>query len=176
MCTLELAMAALGTATSAAGAIQQGNAAAAQAEYQKKVSEQNAELERRRADDASERGRIESQRLQEQGRQFAAAQRAALASKGTRIDTGSPLAIQVDTAGMTAADDAMTRYNAMLQRSGFLSNAAQAETRARGAELEGSLAKQASYFKAGSSLLTGASSIASQWDFWKADNKIYEEL
>lgn len=167
MCTIAMALAGLGTAVSTMGALQQGQAAAAQADYQKKIAEQNAEIERRKANDASERGRIESEKLREKGRQFAGTQRAALAGQGTQMDTGSPLAMQVDTAGMIASDDAALRYNAMLERSGFLNSAAQAENRARGAEFESQLAKQASYFNAGSTLLTGASSLAKQWDFWK---------
>ena len=167
MCTLAMALSGLGSVVSVMGAVQQGQAAAAQADYSAKVARQNAEIDRRKADDASERGRLESEKMKEKGRQFSGAQKAALASQGTRMDTGSPLAIQIDTAGITASDDATLRYNAMLERSGFLSNAAQAETRARGSEFESSLAKQASFYNAGSTLLTGASSLAKQWDFWK---------
>lgn len=167
MCTIAMALSGLGTAVSTMGAIQQGQAAASQADYTAKVARQNAELEERKAKDASERGRLESEKLREKGRQFAGTQRAALAGQGTQMDTGSPLAMQVDTAGMVAADDAAVRYNAMLERSGFLNNAAQAENRGRGAEFESQLAKQASYFNAGSTLLSGASSLAKQWDFWK---------
>jgi len=167
MCTLAMALAGVGSTVSAMGAIQQGQAASAQAEYSAKVARQNAELERRKADDASERGRIESEKMKEKGRQFSGAQKASLASQGTRMDTGSPLAMQVDTAGIVAADDATLRYNTMLERSGFLNNASQAETRARGSEFESSLAKQASFYNAGSTLLTGASSLAKQWDYWK---------
>jgi hypothetical protein len=148
------------------GAIQQGNAAAAQAEYSAKVARQNAEIDRRKADDASERGRLESEKMKEKGRQFAGAQKAALASQGTWMDTD--LACLTDRfCRMTAADDAMTDTNAMLERSGFLSTLPRRRTRARGSEFESSLAKQASFYNAGSTLLTGASSLAKQWDFWK---------
>lgn len=167
MCTLALAVSGLGSVFSAAGAIGAGKSAQAQADYQAAAARQNAELERRRSGDALERGRMEAAQVREKGRQFAGAQRAALASSGTRLDTGSPLAMQVDTAGITAADAAKTSYNAAMESWGFLGNAANYETQARNYEAEGEAAKKASYFRAGASLLTGASSLASQWDFWK---------
>lgn len=111
---------------------------------------------------------MESAAVREKGRQFAGAQRAALASSGAQLDTGSPLAMQVDTAGITAADAAKAGYNAAMESWGFLGNAAGYETRARNYEAEGAAARSASYLSAGGSLLTGASSLAKQWGFWKS--------
>ncbi|MEG2185372.1 MAG: hypothetical protein RRY12_11885 [Cloacibacillus sp.] len=167
MCTLAMAISGFGSAFSAMGAISQGKAAQAQAEYSAAMSRQNAEMEKRKSEDALERGRIEAASVRERGRQFTGAQRAALASSGTQLDTGSPLAMQVDTAGITAADAAKASYNAAMESWGFLGNAANYETRARNYEAEGEAAKKASYLNAGTSLLTGASSLAKQWDFWK---------
>ncbi|MCQ4763490.1 hypothetical protein [Cloacibacillus evryensis] len=167
MCTLAMAISGFGSAFSAMGAINQGKAAQAQADYSAAMARQNADMERRKSDDALERGRMESAAVREKGRQFAGAQRAALASSGAQLDTGSPLAMQVDTAGITAADAAKAGYNAAMESWGFLGNAAGYETRARNYEAEGAAAKKASYLSAGTSLLTGASSLASQWDFWK---------
>lgn len=171
MCTLTMALAGLGAGVSAYGAVQAGNAQAAQYEYQAQVSRQNAELERRKANDASERGRLEEYKTREKGRQFAASQRAALAGSGTQIDTGSPLAMQVDTAGLVERDAAKDRYNSQMERWGFLSNASQYESQGKSYDSAAGSVKQAGLFNAASSLLGGASSLSSQWDFWKQGGK-----
>lgn len=167
MCTLAMAISGLGTAFSAVSSLNAGKQAQAQSEYQAAMARQNAELERRKSDDALERGRLEEAGVRERGRQFTARMRAGLASSGTEISTGSPLVIQVDSAGMTAADAAKTRYNSQMESWGYLANASEAEGRARQYEAEGEAASKAGKVGAFTSLLTGASSLAGQWDYWK---------
>lgn len=160
-------MAGLGTAVSAYGAIQSADAQAKQLEYQKKVSEQNAELARQQSQHASQVGALEAWNTAEKGRQFAARQRATMAGNNVNMATGSPLAVQTDTAGMVGADVAKTRYNAMLQSWGYDAQASQYGSEANGYGAAAGNAKRAGTMNALTSIIGGASTVAGQWDYWK---------
>lgn len=167
MCTLAMALTGIGAAVSGYSAIMAGKAQAQQAEYQKKVAEQNAELARKKGTQAAQRGAIEAWSVAEKGRQFAGRQAAAQSGQGTNMGKGSPFAQRVDTAGMTAKDAATARYNGTMEQWGYDAQASQYGSEAVGYGMAAKQAKTAGALGAFSSVLGGASSLASQWDYWK---------
>jgi len=132
-------------AVAAYGAIQQGKAAKASAEFNAQVQQQNAQIARQDATDQAEQSRRETML------RLGSIRAAQGASGGT--SEGSVL----DVLGATAAEGKRQEQNIMYQ----------GELRARGynntATLDtfgGQQAQKASYLKAGSELLGGASGAA----------------
>lgn len=146
MCTgAELAVAAslAGTAVSAVGAVQQGKAAKASADYNAAVAHNQAIAARQKAEFDAERERERVQRL-------LGAQRAGFAKGGVEIE-GTPLLVMEDAAEQGELDVQAILYGGDIQSDNY-----QAEAGLR--RMEGAQAKKAGMFGAGSTLLTGASS------------------
>jgi hypothetical protein len=137
------AIAAVGTAVSAVGMVQQGQAANAAAKSNAKALEQQAEAENRAAG-----AREEAQRRQ--ARQFLGGQRAALAQAGIGLD-GSAYDVARQS-GINAELDALNiRYDGQLAAAGL-------QGRADMTRFEGRQARTAGYIGAGTALLQGAAS------------------
>jgi len=87
-----------GTAVSAASSIKQGREADAQAKFQQKIANRNAEMAYREA----EAKRVAAAELAiekgKEARAFQGAQRAAIAKSGVAAGRGSPLSVLIDTA------------------------------------------------------------------------------
>lgn len=163
MCTLAMALSGIGTAISAYGSVMQGKAQADAQEAQARAAESNAAAERERARQSNQRAAIDSWRTAEQGRQFAGRQRAAMGAQGVYMGSGSPLAMQLDTAGLAAKDAAATRYNGMLETWGYQNNASQLMNQAGAHRAAASASRRAGTLGAFTSVLGGASSLLSQW-------------
>jgi hypothetical protein len=148
MCDLVTGMMILGgvsTLVSTAGAIQQGQAEREAAEYNAEVMRQGAQASRDKAeyDETIHRERI---------RRLLSSQRAEYGASGVDM-AGSPLLVLEDTAAQGELDARAIRYGGEVEARQKLS---QAEIY----EQQGKSAKTASYYKAGSSLLSGGASIA----------------
>ena len=129
------------TAMNAIGAIQQGNAARASAEYNAKILEQNAVVERQQAS-----AREEAQRRQ--SRQVLGQQRAAFAQSGGGM--GGSAADVMEQSGIMAELDALTlRYEGDLRARGMEVSASQERFAGKQAQRQG-------YFAAAGSILAGA--------------------
>lgn len=153
-----------GTAMSAVGMVQQGQAAKAQANYQAAVMRNNQTLAEYAAQDAEARGAEAEQQHRQKVAAFKGSQRAALAANGLDLTSGSPLDLLSDTA-MLGEQDALTiRANA--QREAWSARAQGANFGAEAGLLQarGTAAQQAGYMGAGASLLSGASQVAGSWD------------
>lgn len=126
---------------SAAGALKEGQAAKASADFQARINDQQAEREKLIA--ASE----ESDFRREQSRNFAE-RRAAMGKGGVSIGEGSPL---------LAADDfaAEAELNAQRIRSGGDVRSTRLRQEAELARMAGKSAQQRGVMRAGSSLLSG---------------------
>ncbi len=136
-----------------------GTSARQAARFNARVSENNAELSRRLAGDARRRGRIEEQRTRLEAARVKGRQAAALAAQGVDTSSGSPLQVLGDTASQGALDALQIRANAereafqhMLRRSDFTNEASLSRS-------QGDRALTQGIFRAGGSLLTGASRI-----------------
>jgi hypothetical protein len=133
-----------GTAVSALGAVQAGNAQNEVAQYNAKIADNNATAERERA--AYDAGLIKDER-----RRVIGSQRAAMAANGLEISTGSPVAVLGDTTGQSEMDVLARLYGGESAATAYGNDA----TRMR---IEGKAAKQAGKIGAGTTLLTGLTS------------------
>ena len=160
MAIVGMVASAASTGMSVLGAIQQGQAAQAQANYQAKVQENNATAARMQAADAIERGKLEENNQRKQVARMLGAQRAGIAGSGFELGDETSQDILGDTAAMGELDARMIRTNAAREAWGYeyqASNemAGAAITRARGEN-----ARIASYWSAGTDLLGGASKFS----------------
>ena len=140
--TLAAAAPIAAAAISAVGAIQQGQAASAQANLQAQILEQQATSNRQRAaaDEADFRAR-QSRAL--------AQRRAGLGASGIDPAAGSPLLVSEDFAGET-------ELQALRIRTGGEVRATRAEQQATLQRFQGRAAKSAGFLRGGSLLLSGA--------------------
>jgi len=169
-----LAMSAIGTGVSVIGqansAQAQASAQAGQANYMAQVARNNQMLAERNAALVTQQGEIDAQKKQLEVGQVEGKQRAALASQGGDVNSGSPLDILGDTARAGYTDVATIRSNAAYAAYGYKVQGAGFGGQAG---LYGSAATNATNslstlpFGVGSSLLGGASSIADKWVSYK---------
>lgn len=143
------AVAAVGQGVSAVSSYQQG-------QYAAKVAEANAEAESRRAADAYDRGRIESQKYQRAHSQEQGQQVAALAANGIDVGFGSAFNVRADLAEAGRQDVQTIDENARREAMGFDINAANftAEAVASRRQAKGALIQGA--FGVASTVLGGA--------------------
>jgi hypothetical protein len=122
------------------------------------VARNNQVIAERNAADALKRGDVEEDKVRQRTASIMGQQRARLAGQGSVLDEGSPLDIQMDTAGLGELDAKTVRSN--YQREAYahevqaMNHAAQAElynTKARTSLLD-------TFLKSGGSILGGAGS------------------
>ena len=130
-----------GAAVQAIGAIQQGNAAKAAADYNASMLERNAEIERSQANQREEAKRREARGL-------LGKQAAAFAQSGGGLD-GSAADVMKQSATYAELDALTLRYEGDMRARGF-------ENEARMERFAGKQARKAGYFKAAGSILSGA--------------------
>jgi hypothetical protein len=158
-----LALGAAGTAMNVIGQGQQAQAQAGQANYQAQVARNNQMLAERNATLAEQQGAADVQRQQLKTAQLEGSQRAALAAQGGDVNSGSPLDILGDTARAGATDVATIRNNAAQQAYGYRLQGANAAGQASLSSATAANTMANLPFGIGSSLLGGASSLASKW-------------
>jgi hypothetical protein len=141
-------MSLVGTGMQAAGAIQSGQAEKQQQEYNAQVSETQAALTRSSAALTETQKRKEMKTLQ-------GAQIMAYAKSGVTM-SGSPLAVELDSAMQGELDIAVGNFNSDIQAKAYQSDADMRR-------LYGKQAVNASYMKAGTTLLSGATSFGTQY-------------
>ena len=158
MCGPAAAVMAVGAVMSAVGTIAQGQAAAGQAAYQAQVARNNQIIANRNADDALKRYLVEEDKTRQRTSLIMGSQRAKLAGQGTVLDEGSPLDIQMDTAGLGELDALTVRSVGEREAYGHrvqgMNYGAQAKLHDMNTSMLGT------YLKAGGSILGGASSMA----------------
>lgn len=163
MCELTTIFAIGSTLLGAAGAIQQGQAAADAAEYNAKVGEMNAKLSERRARDAIERGAAEEQRKRMEVQKIMGDQRVAAAANGVDLSFGSPLDTIMDTAMLGELDALTIRSNTYREAHDRKVDAANQRAGAELNRMEGRAAKTAGYLSAAGTILGGAGKAFGNW-------------
>jgi len=144
-----MAAALAGAGVSAYSSIQQGKSAQAQAEYNAKQAEIQAE-------DAQLRGGIEANRKRQEVRRVLAAQQTKLAANGVETSSGSALNLFGDTS-REGELDAQTAYaNAMREAYGC-------QSQATSYRFSGKTAMSNAYGQAAGSLLSGAGKALDTW-------------
>jgi hypothetical protein len=156
MCEIGTILAIGSTVLGAAGAIQQGNAAAAAGKYNAQVADMNATLSERRARDALERGEREEQRKRSEVAALKGRQIAASASNGVDLSFGSPLDMIVDTAVLGELDALTIRKNTANEAYDHRVQAVNGRAEARLSKMNASAAQTGGYLNAAGTLLGGA--------------------
>lgn len=131
-----------GAAITAYGAIQQGQQANAQAQYQATIMQQQADRERAVAAVNEEAYRKQQSRLM-------ASRRAILGGSGVEGGTGSPLMVSEDMASQS-------ELQALTIRNGGEASSTRLNEQAALSRYQGETAESGGYFRAGASLLSGA--------------------
>jgi hypothetical protein len=145
-----------------AGQAQEAGAQAGMASYQAQVARNNQMVAEWYARRAEEQGRSDEQQQRLKGAGLLGAQRAALASQGGDVDSGSPLDIQADTARAGELAAQTVRSNAALKAYGFRVQAANADADARRYDAQAAQVLAALPYSIGSSLL-GTATRAAGW-------------
>ena len=153
-------LAALGTAVSAFGAIQQGRAQSANMKYQAQLAEYNAKVAENDATLARQAAEADADTIDRRRRVAIAQNTAQFAAQGITIDEGTTL----DVLGNTAAEFELERQNRLHQgelgqRSNFIA-AQQQRSNASGLIAQASQAKSAGYTSALGTLAKGAYNIS----------------
>lgn len=186
LATISLVASGLGTVMSAVGGMQQANAQAAQADYQRQVAQQNQQLALRQADDAlvrsaieqrdiKERGRVEEQRYRVAAAELIGTQRAGLAASGAELGSDTSAGRSLIESRMTAELDAQTIrdnvHRALWERAyageqeawGHQVGASNYANQQAMLAAEARNARKAGAFAAGTTLLSGAGNVAGKW-------------
>lgn len=148
--TLGSVLTAASALVSVVGDIRAGQAGAVQAAFQSRVLHQQAAFARQRA------ARQEAV-FRRDIRRFKGTQRALLAKSGVKVEEGSPLLLQVETA-------AQAELEALTIRAGGDITAARLRREAILQRMRGQFSRTAGFIGAGESLLSGASKIAERFE------------
>jgi len=143
-----LTMGVVGAGISAYGAYSEGQDAAEASRY-------NAEISRQEATLAEASGALDASRQRKQVSRLIGTQKAGYAGAGVEL-TGSPLDVMINTANEGELDAQIIEYNAKVRSMGAMSQANYDE------KLAG-IYERSGVFKAGSTLLTSASNIGTNY-------------
>jgi hypothetical protein len=149
------------SAVSAMGSLAAGAQAKAYGDYQANVERQNEKLTADQIKDARDSGRFEELVLGRKQAQLKGTQNASMGANGVDLGFGSPLQVQRDTAMISAEDTGNLYLNQGREEKGYLIDMANHRAEAQAAKMRGSAARTASYFQAGSDILSGVSQFAS---------------
>ena len=140
------------TVVAAAATSVSAYSAVAAGENAKETADYNAEMQRRAAHDAVVRGEIEASEKRQQAKRIIATQTAGFAANGVNINSGSPLDVLTETAGMGELDALRTLNNAQRHASGLTANADLVQA-------QGKQQQTAGYYNAAGTALSGLSSM-----------------
>lgn len=149
-------LAMLGSAVSAVGAIQQGQAQRAQDRSQAQANEYNAKVRQMQASVEREQASRREEQQRRKARQVLGAQRAAISQAGIGL-MGSALDIEEQSAVNAEMDALNIRYEGERNAVGMLNDAQLEKYYADANREAGSNAMKGAYLSAGASILTGAS-------------------
>jgi multidrug efflux pump subunit AcrA (membrane-fusion protein) len=141
------------------GQTQKTEADASQANYLAQVARNNQAAAQRNAALATQQGEVDAQKSQLKTAALEGSQRAALASQGGDVDSGSPLDIVGDTARAGATDAATIRSNAALKAYNYQLQANDAAGAANDDSFQAANALASLPYSQGSTLLGGASRL-----------------
>ncbi|HSW00026.1 MAG TPA: hypothetical protein VLI39_07630 [Sedimentisphaerales bacterium] len=154
-----LAAAAGGTALGVVAQARASNAENAAAEYNAQINARNAAMAQMQAADAITRGKQEELQYRQRVAKFIGSQRGAYAAAGVQVDTGSPLAAQMDTAATGELDALTIRSNAEREAWGYQGQALNYKDQSYLAKRQ----KAGSGLAVGSTLLTGTAGLGGQY-------------
>ena len=145
-----------GSALSAYGQLQAGQAARQAGDYNSAVARNNQIIANRQAEDAIKRGDIAADEQRRKVSRIGGAQKAAIGASGVALDSGTALDIFGDTVAFGELDALTIKSNAKREAYGYQVQGMNFEAEGAMARTRGKNAQQASYIQAGSTLLGGA--------------------
>jgi hypothetical protein len=151
------------TLLSAAGAVQQGQAAGAAGRFNQQIAEMNATMAERRAKDALERGAVAEQRKRQEVAGIIGKQTAAMAANGVDLAFGSPLDTLTDTAVMGELDALTIRTNTAREAYDYRVQAVNQRAQGSLERMKGDAAETGGYLKAGGTILGGGGQAYGQY-------------
>lgn len=144
----------------AGGQIYGGMAQNAQAKYEGKIADRNAQLEDRNRIDAISRGETEQVRHYRKLSQALGEARVRNSAAGLDVSFGSAADFENDIALIGQEDSAAISENTFKEVSGYDINAANYRMQGKAARMRGKAAQTAGYIGAAGTILSGASQIA----------------
>ena len=155
MASVAIALAAAGAAVGAFGQLKAGQAQVAEAKSQQRVSEYNALIAQREAQAEQHRGVFaQTRQAQEAARQMSAL-RAGFGAAGVVPTEGAPVAALAEQAAESELEQLLIGYESQLAQERLMSESELRKMEARAFRRRGKAARTASYFRAGTTLLTG---------------------
>lgn len=144
----------VGAGVKAAGALQKGRAAEAQAESARNIAEYNAAVQEREAQAIRQKGAFEQKQQAKRGARIKSALTARIAAAG---GLGAPVAadLAAEQAAELELENLLIGYEAEVGARRALSQAELDRLSGRVARQRGKVAKRAARFEAGTTLLTG---------------------
>lgn len=167
MGTAALVLTAIGAASSAYGAYQQGQAESQAASYQAQVARNNQLVAQQNAQMALQTGQQQEAAKREQTAQMIGQQRAIIAGSGIDPNSGSSKRIQGDTAALGALDASTIRNNAERTAYGYQTQGMDYSAQAGLLQSQSSSASSAGELSAFGSIVGGAASVANKWYTYK---------
>lgn len=155
------AVIAASTAVGAVASIQAGQAAQASAQYQNTIAQQNADIYEAKAERSKEVGEYNVKRFNKDFNKTMASVERAYAFSGVDVSRGTPLAVMEEYLTEAEIERANIRYNANVEATDYREAAVLSRMEGQLAKYQGRQLQTASYFKAGQTLLGGASDIMS---------------
>lgn len=140
--------------------------------YRAQVANNNAAIERNNADATRAAGVVEESNSKLRTGMTMAAQKAAQAANGVDVNVGSAAQVRQSTANVGAIDAAMIHYNAARAAFGQQALAANYDAQAKLDRKAGTGALTEGLFKAGSSVLSGASSLSEKYAQFKLSGAV----
>lgn len=138
-----------------AGALQEGRVARAEGEAAQRVSEYNASVAEQEAKATRARTRFEQRRQSQQAQRIKGSQRAALATSGAQIGTGTPLDLQVEQANELELENLLIGYEGRQAERRLQSQAGLDRTQGQIYRQRGRNEQAAARIGAGATLLQG---------------------
>lgn len=151
------------TAVAVVGALESGAAAKNAADYQSAVANNNAQIAKQNADYALQAGQVSAENQSRKGAAQIGHIKTAQAASGVNVNSGSALEVQAGQRETNQLDTETVLNNAQLHAYGYRTQATNFEAEAKLDTMKGEQAQEASYFKAGSDILSGASGISGKW-------------
>lgn len=148
-----------GTALSVFGAIQQGKAADAAAQYQANVATVNAGIAEKNANRSIDSASEEQRQQDMSANALFGTQEARQGASGLSVNSGSALATRRSARQLSRLDALNIRQQGDVQAYGYRTDAANQHSQAEFSKMQGKNALTSSYLDAATSLVGGASSL-----------------
>ena len=152
-----------GAGIGAAGALSKGSSEAGMYNYQAGVADINSKIAKQNAAWSLGAGGVQAEQLGQKQAQRMGAIKAGQGANGLDVNSGSASGVRTSQTQTDEQDQGIVQTNAARRAYGYEVESAKFDADAAAARASGENAKTAGMFGAMSSLISGASSVASKW-------------